>query len=324
MAMLQKLITSRGYNQWPSWDIVFEWEDIFRESLNLTFSYEPAVNRYAKRIPLPLLTRLLHTSDPAFIFQMSADMRGGYDKRNIVPCIVDFFVDPKRLPFFYHFNRHHPLLLVSSAEAVQYLADRKCPLPVFHLPLSLPDPYAFDPSCLCGKAYDLLLAGRTSPVLLEYTERYAERHPDFVYVRRVVENGEFKGYTSRGECVGGLGTRAQYMALMRQSRVGLYATPGIDGGEERTRGFNPVTPRFLELVSGGCHILARYPKNPDTDYYELPAFGPSIDSFEQFEAAMDQALSHDVDAGFYASYLAKHYTSVRCETLKQILKSNNL
>ena len=322
--MIQTLITSRNYNRWPSWDIVYEWEDIFRSRFGLSFSFEPAVNRYAKRLPLPGLVQLLHTSEPAFVFQMSPDMTGGYNKRNIIPCLVDFFVKESRLPFFYRANRRHPLLLVSSAEAVAYLAAHKCPLKIFHLPLSLPDPYAFDPSCLTRKKYDLVLSGRPNAVLSDYVKTYAARRPDFYYVRREVKDGAFNYYTSRGEFLGDIRTRRQYMDLMQASRTALYATPGIDGGEQRTRGFNPVTPRFLEMVACGCHVLARYPKNPDTDFYRLPAFSPSIDSYEQFEAAMDAALSREIDTAFYASYLAGHYTSVRCETLKAILQQHGL
>ena len=53
-----------------------------------------------------------------------------------------------------------------------------------------------------------------------------------------------------------LASRDGYLDSMKKSRIALYATPGIDGGEKRTNGFSQVTPRFLEMVASGCNIIA--------------------------------------------------------------------
>ncbi|MBR5018516.1 MAG: glycosyltransferase family 1 protein [Bacteroidales bacterium] len=318
MGTIKKLITSRRYNTWPSWDVVFEWEDVFREVFDWEFSFEPSINKRAKRIPVAFLTRLLHTSEPAFLFQMSPDKTGGYNKPNIIPCLVDFFLDEKKLPRFYRTNSRHPFLLVSSLEVIDYLEAHQCPVPLYHFPLSISDKYAFSSDSLKEKKYDLVQVGRTNPVMMGYLRQYAGSHPDFYYVYREQKGDVFNYYTSRGEYLGDISTREQYMSLLRQSRVGLYATPGMD--TDRTNGFNPVTPRFLEMVVSGCHVLARYPATSETAFFELSKFSPSIDSYELFEARMDQALSREVDAAFYTSYLAKHYTSTRCALLKDLLK----
>ena len=89
----------------------------------------------------------------------------------------------------------------------------------------------------------------------------------------------------------------------------LYSTPGIDGGEEKTRGLSQVTPRFLEAVSSGCHVLSRYKENSDTDFFDLNRITPHISSYEQFESEFDRAIEEDVDMKVYAEYLSKHYTS---------------
>lgn len=103
---------------------------------------------------------------------------------------------------------------------------------------------------------------------------------------------------------------------MQKAKCGFYATPGMDDSESRTNGFNQVTPRFLELIACGCHILARYPENPDTKYFELHNITPSIESYEQFEHLLNKALNEEVDMQIYADYLKNHYTS---KIAKQIM-----
>lgn len=75
---------------------------------------------------------------------------------------------------------------------------------------------------------------------------------------------------------------------MRKGKMGLYSTPGIDGDESRTKGYHQVTPRFLELVATGCHIIARYSMNSDTEYYDLKSFSENIETYEQFEMAVQK------------------------------------
>jgi hypothetical protein len=111
------------------------------------------------------------------------------------------------------------------------------------------------------------------------------------------------------------------MNLMSQSKVGLYATPGIDGDEIRTNGFSQITPRFLEYVSCGCHIIARYNENSDAKFYEIETFSPSIQTYEQFESNLDYALKNEINKTKYSNYLHKHYTSNRAELLKSIILS---
>lgn len=108
---------------------------------------------------------------------------------------------------------------------------------------------------------------------------------------------------------------------MRASKVSFYSTPGLDGGEKRTGGFNPVTPRFLELLSAQCRLLGRYPKNEKTDFYELPKVCPNVGSYDEFEATLLGYLN-DTDTSFAAhrEVLDKHYTSRRAQELRELLK----
>ena len=91
------------------------------------------------------------------------------------------------------------------------------------------------------------------------------------------------------------------------------------GARDGHKNFNHVTPRLLELLAAGCHVLCRYIPNADTEHFELDKFSPSIETYEQFEKMMDEALKSPIDKEKYANYLKKHYTSVRAKQLEEIL-----
>lgn len=107
---------------------------------------------------------------------------------------------------------------------------------------------------------------------------------------------------------------------MRQARCALYSTPGIDGGEARTNGYNQVTPRFLEEIACGCNVICRYKPNSDTEYYEMEKYWKNIETYEDFSIEFEKALFEEADMEFASKYLSKHYTSVRAYQLKELLK----
>ena len=111
------------------------------------------------------------------------------------------------------------------------------------------------------------------------------------------------------------------MNLQAQGRVTLYGVQGYHDGF--TKGFYHMTPHFLEIIACGSHVLLRYPKGKegvDARYYEFDKFSPSIETYEEFESVMDKALITEVDRNMYSNYLKKHYTSMRVEELKVLLK----
>ena len=189
-----------------------------------------------------------------------------------------------------------------------------------HLGLSLSDKYRFDPDKMFEKKYDLVSMGRTNPVLLSFLKQYAASHSNFTYVICHNENGKYIYYLNEKTYIGSLDTREDFLNMMRAGRIGLYATPGIDGGEKRTNGFSQVTPRLLEYLASGCHVIARYKKNSDTDFYEMDDLCPSVSNYDEFEKQINFALSHEVDMSKTCKYLEKHYTSTRAKQLIEILK----
>lgn len=318
---INQIITERKYQKWPSFDLVYEWEDVLVEELNipLYFKQKYSTNRFIKRIPFIKL--LLAPKQNSFIFEMCPMTKYHiWNKSNIIPYIIDFYLRSETLKYFYREYEKNPIVFISSKEVFLFLQQHQCPLKIVHLPLSISDKYKITRNTIFHKEYDLVMAGRQNPVLEKYAFKYADTHKDFKFVYRKQDGNKFLYYTSDKECLGDINTRDGYIQLMKKSKCGLYSTPGIDGGEQRTNGFNQVTPRFLELIACGCHVIARYAENADTEFYQLKDFSPSINSYEAFEKQMDLLREKPINIEKYVDYLSQHYTSERVKLLKQFVE----
>ena len=319
---LNRILTCRNHDQRFFWQIVFEWEDVFAKEMNLSLWNEPQISQNPHAFRLPMLGDLVTIGKGnIFRYDMSSGIYEFWNTRRVVPCIIDFIMDMKRLSEFEHAYKKHRMVLISSLEAYEILQQRQTKLPIGHLALSLSDKYRITPSTKIEKKYDLVLMGRQNPVLMKYVREYAEKHSDFIYVYRPESEKGFTYYTSKGTMVGDVVDREQYMQLTRQARCSLYSTQCVDGGPEWRNGYNQVTPRFLEMIASGCHVIARYTDNPDTRFYEIGKFAPMCDCYSDFEKQMDKARNEEVDMEMYANYMEKHYTSVRVKQLKKILKT---
>lgn len=307
--MKYTIITNRKYEHRSWFDLVREWEDDFKQKLEAEFIFEPFLfkNRYWQLLPFFFTSIVKHADFPSLYMEMKANVFHLWKGNpKIVPWIIDWYVNPRWLLLYKMMYKRHRIVLISSAEVFQYLKRTSPELKISHLALSLSDKYKIDKNTVYEKKYDVVLLGRQNPVLNFFLEQYQQTHRDIIIY--IPEKNE-------------VNTRDGYMKMIRMSKIGLYATPGIDGGKVRTHGFSQVTPRFLEFIAGGCHIIARYEKNEDTDYYELEKFSSNIDSYENFERVMDKARTEPVDMESYAKYLSKHYTSERVKQLKKIIEN---
>lgn len=320
---IDQILTNRSLINGKDYGIVNEWEDIFSEILQVPLYYDNWKKRDKTVLwKFPWLARFFQTNKPTFAYVMLPIASPyGNNKKNIVPCMIDFFCrEEHELRQFYTRYDKNPLVLISSKEAYDYLVSMKCPLNIKHLALSISDKYRIDEHTIFEKRYDVVMLGRQNSVLQDYLNTYSKSHADVTYVYGKKEGRDFRYYDQSGRDLGYMSSREDYMNLMRRSRIGLYATPAMDKGRTDTNGFNQVTPRFLEYMVSGCHVIARYSKNSDTDYYELDKMTTRIETYEQFEKAMDELRKKDVEVSCYAHYLENHYTSVRVQTLLKYLE----
>lgn len=317
-------------------DIIFEWEDILAEELNCDillrkepeFKFDEICRKIYKKVPIPFY-RLFRLFDGGrgyniVMFDASTKRQDGiYNSKRYIPCLIDYFLDEETYPAFLKAYKNNPLVLVSSREVYEYLIQKECPIKIAHFPLSLSDEYKTD--AVYEKKYDLVIAGRQNPLLMEYVEKYEKKYPETQIVRRKYENEHFVYYlSSTGETVSIGDTRKSYIELLRKSRIALYTTPGMDGTRTDANGWNQVTPRFLEEVSSQCHVIARYPDNADTRWYGMKTICKSVDSYEEFESMMNCYREEPVDLELYREYLKPHYTSERAKLLKNIMEENGI
>lgn len=332
----RKVMENSCNNKKYCFDIVYEWEDILAERLDIKiitrskmeFGFDEKCRKLYRHIHIPLY-RLFNLFDgkrgnTVIMFDVSTKRQDGiYNNKKYIPCLVDYFLDESSYSLFLKAYSHNRMVLVSSREVYEYLVAKKCPLKIYHFPLSLPDDFQL----LDGieKKYDLVMFARQNPLLVEYIDRYEKDHPEFILVRRKYENGHYIYYmSSTGEVISIGDTREDYISLVRSSRIAVYTTPGMDGTRLDANGWNQVTPHFLEEVAGMCHIIARYPKNADTEWYEMDKICKCVESYEEFEHMVNRYREEAVDVKKYKEYLKKHYTSKRVEMLKEILHENGI
>jgi hypothetical protein len=333
---VKNIYTNRYYQDWPSWYLVYEWEDELSKQLNLTlvdsrkgsiitFLMDKGVRIISKIGCLPGNSFLKSidkfiTKKKSLSFEMIPQESFQYStSKNTIPMIIDFW-GHVNLNNFYRTYENCELVLISSIEAFNYLKNKNCPLNIKHFPLSIPDKYKIDINKIYNKKYDVLLAGRTNSILWEYLQKYEKKYPDIEYLYQKQIDKELYYVSNKSGIIGKFHSRESYMNLLESAKVSFYSTPGIDGGEERTGKFNPVTPRFFEILAAGCHIIARYPKNAETDYFNLESICPSVDTYELFEQELNKVLStNEIPIERNEKYLSYHYTSKRADLLKEIL-----
>lgn len=325
--MLIKQLFTRRYiaGQNYAQPIIYEWEDVIAKYLNIPVSAFPSLYRYINR--LNIHTPLLAPNTDTFRFVINGrDYDEPMNSKHIIPCIIDFFEREDQLQGFYEKHSRNRIVLLSSPFDYHYLKEMKCPINIGLFAYSLSDKYAISNSMI-KKKYDIVLTGRQDPLLYSFFKEYVSRHPDVSYVKRGKElendTNKTKGYYLNGkDFIGAIETREEFMKLQSQGRVTLYGLQGYSDGF--TKGFYHMTPHFLEIIACGCHVILRYPfgaDGVDAQYYEFDKFSPSVETYEQFEAAMDHALKSEVDLDMYSSYLKKHYTSVRAKELGRLLSN---
>lgn len=332
---LEVIYTDRYFQDWPTWPLIYEWEDVFAEELGLklvdsnkasvTAFYIDKVLRFSSR-KLFGDNRLIIFADKfinkrqAFYFELLPRSSFYFTgSKNTIPVIIDFWKSID-LNLFYNAYKNCKIVLISNFQAYNYLKECKCPLNIYHFPQSIADKYKISTDAPFKKTYDIIIPGRVDSILWGFLKEYEKKFPDIEYLYREDINGKFVYISNKTGIHYNGQEREEYMNLLRASKVTLYSTVGIDGDEVRTGGFSPVTPRFLEMISAGCEIMARYPANEETQYFEMEKICISCDDYLLFENELSKALNgNGPDLKLYENYLSKHHTSVRVGLLKKIL-----
>lgn len=322
---LRQILSHRNENgQNYALPIIYEWEDVMAKILNITIIKKNFLQRILNRFKLHSTLAAPFKNTFRFVFNgRQADEP--MNNKHIIPCIIDFFVPQNQLPDFYSKHSKNKLVLLSSPFDYEYLKKNNCPLNIGLFAYSLSDKYAIE-NINVEKKYDIVLTGRQDPLLYSFFKKYIKSHPNVSYVKRGkdLENDDKKTqsyYLNGKDIISALETREDFIKLQAQGRVTLYSTQGYD---DNTKNFYHMTPHFLEIIACGNHVLLHYPtdaRGVDAKFYEFEKFSPSIETYEEFEKAMDKALCTEVNMNMYTNYLKKHYTSTRVKELLELLKN---
>ena len=119
-----------------SWDIVFEWEDVFSQSLKLPIICK---NRYVSKIKCLLanvgLQKLFNRWGCRknlyleFVSNVKLVRHSWFDS-NIIPIIIDFWYVGQEISDFIQYFNKVPLVIVTNREVYCILQKHDCPFNV--------------------------------------------------------------------------------------------------------------------------------------------------------------------------------------------------
>lgn len=313
-------------NRNASWQIVYEWENIVSETIGLRLEKETAFHSkffaVLKKFNLQSLANFdFNNSKKLYFLSITNTDWSPYYNHNTIPVVIDFWLKDEQIPSFYKVIKKVPLLLVTSREVYNKLKPN-CPVPIEHWPLSFPDYYKIQPSMTFDKKYDFSFIGRPNPFFVRLLDKYCETHPSFSYIMNFGEKGDRYYATNRGEFVAKDEGRQSYLDMISKTKISCYTTPGVDEAKKGANGYNQVTPRVFEMLCNGCHVIGHYPMSDDVVWYDLPTIVPCINTYEEFEKALNAALSNSIDINKVCEFMDKHYTSKRALQIKEIFNNH--
>lgn len=139
---IKQIYTNRNRNrQNYAQPIIYEWEDIIAQELNIPINNCSLIQKVANR--LHLSSTLFHPKKETFRFILNGrDNDAFMNSKNVIPCIIDFFERKEQLQTFYDKHSKNKIVLVSSPFDYQYLKENGCPIPIGLFAYSLSDKYA--------------------------------------------------------------------------------------------------------------------------------------------------------------------------------------
>lgn len=334
---ISKIYSTRNSNSEVYSHLIYEWEDDYSKFLKIpiysfNFHKDKFLRYFFKACQKFKFDGLIQKMDClrepksfSLIFELYPRNYFSFQVfSNKIPHIIDFDYNVD-LEIFYKVYKNCKLILISSLEAYNYLKTNNCPLNIAHLPLSLSNDHKLNLNTIKERPIDLIVV-RSNKVFMEYLDKYANENADFEYIVRRWEGSQLYTnnvyYSNKRGVLGEFSDRKAYLELLQMSKVALYSTPGFDDNSKRF--MNHVTPSLFEFISSGCKIIARYPKNFETDFFNLNKISPSVTTYEEFQKLLTLYINNDSTDYLKESklFLENVYTKCQVEKLKVIASSN--
>jgi hypothetical protein len=331
MKKLKGFWSRRFKSTTPSWKIVFEWEDIIANALNIRIKKESKITNsliypilskfslvqlYHKLVlPIGIYLRFDSIANPTIDARLN---------KNCIPVIIDFWLKDNDIDKFFKCYKNVPIVLITNKEVYDKLLEKNSPIPIEHWPLSFPDLHALTRNKLKNKKFDVCLFGRNNPFFIRLLDEYSKNHPQFTYLKRVKKDNKLVYIDNRGREILEDNGRTDYLTLIQETKVSCYSTPGIDESKLDSNGYNQVTPRVFEMLCNGCKVIGHYPLSSDVEWYKLYEIVPNVNTYDEFEKCLDEMLATPFDFEKTKRYVERHYTSTRIKMLTDILAKYNI
>ncbi|MBA4304931.1 MAG: hypothetical protein C0424_11950 [Sphingobacteriaceae bacterium] len=321
------IYSDRHFQTWPSWQIVFEWEDALSSALHMPIVKSPTTGmlehkfrgwdnrtqqgKWGKRMHdlRPWKTSWQKEKRQALYFEMAPRKYPAFSNHpRVAPILIDVFPDgdlQKTLLYYAQCER----VYFTSLEVFHAAEEAMPGGPWYHLPMSLPDKYRLLGTESFEKKYPIVLSGRTNPVLLGYLKQFVSENPGTEYLQQQLIDGKLCYVSNLSGLIGEFSGREDYWKLIKSAQVCFYATPGMDDAAGRTGGFNPLTPRWFELLAAGCHVIARYPDTVETRHYKMASVIEAVQHYDDFKTQLSKMLLLPPPVAQNAIYLENFYTS---------------
>jgi hypothetical protein len=329
MVELCGIYTIRNTKQPYYWDVVFGWEDELSKALDIPLIpvgreyddiYKPSVARkilnrinfYQRKDQYlfnPLKYYLAFHIGPPGVYSF-------HSRKNVIPIIIDFWKseDLKRFESIFSQSK---IVFITSKEVHNYLLGKKLKLNLEHLALSLPD-MALSSVRNEKREFDLIQLGRQNEQLSGYVKSLLSEFPEINYVYGEKIDGRMQMVSTRKGNLGEFTSHESFLNLLKQTKISLLSAPGMDNDAQRTGGFSPVTPRFLESAACGCHLIGVYPENDDFLFYGISQVCVNIKDYQSFRTTVLKYLDDQKNPD-YNNFLRRHVTSKRAVELKEKL-----
>lgn len=322
---IKGIYTTRKYETWPSWFVVFEWEDIFADELSVPLlggrmrKYANCIiHRLIKAIP-GIKGTLHYKSNPKkpyrLAFIMNSDSLWGYPMRNILPIILDLSMDTA--DYVLRCTERLPIFWVTNFDFYEHLHNKNPAVKAEYIPLSVPDKYYSEN--VPEKTIDVIQFGRANALLHEWMLMYCNTHPCTEYVYQTAGGTLTYESTTRGN-LGKFDTRKEYFDLLEKAKISLVSSPCMDGGRD-FGGADFITPRFYESAVNYCYMIGRFTENKETQMLHLDSVCDNVKDYGEFERLvthyLDKCRFSKLEA--YQEFLQKNFTSERAREIMRSL-----
>lgn len=308
------IYTNRKFENWPSWDVVHEWEEYISKYLNIELiNYNKYINKISKIVfNNKIRTRYINDFKQKNLEKVNlAFFMNIYDSRyfmnkdtNTIPIIIDLW--GQDIKYFSKIFNKSKLVYVTSMEVYNKIKELNKNLIIKYIPLSISDIWKVKE---IDKKIDILQLGRRNDVLHRYAMELTNKFNEIEYIYQTNVDGELHYYSTKNGDLGSFMSRKDYMNLLYQSKISLVSSPGIDNSKD-TGGFNPVTPRFYESAINYCYMIGRYPNNDDFKYCNIESICKNVNNYNEFESYVFNFLNSEFDLfQDYDRFLNNHYTS---------------